>query len=181
MRRKADSRPARLNAVNTFAEFRDNLLDIFFGKARDAKIMARVAEEKRQRLAEMSNDPVRRKYVERIERGEYWSDEEIDFNEDPNASDLCEHLRPIEQLMRAEKVDVRPVYPKRIRANCLVDPVKLGIGPPPVVGVAYVEVHIPDRSMLDPRSAMITCSICNSYIDVVHSDVAAPDTPWFPR
>ncbi|MEO7997892.1 MAG: hypothetical protein ABI852_10630 [Gemmatimonadaceae bacterium] len=167
--------------MSVFGDSLDNFLDIFFGKARDAKIMARVAEEKRLRLAAMANDPVRRKYVERIQRGEYWSDEEIDFNEDPNASDVCEHLRPIEMLMREQKIDVRPVYPKRIRANCLVDPEKLGIGSPPVVGVAYLEVHVPDRSMLDPRSAMITCSICNSYIDVVHSDVATPDTPWFPR
>lgn len=167
--------------MSAFGDFADNVLDIFFGKARDARVMARVAEEKRRRLADMANDPIRRKYVERIERGEYWSDEEIAFNEDVNAVGVCEHLHPIEQRMRAEGIDLRPVYPLRIRANCLVDPEKLGIKPPPVHGVAYVDVHIPDRSMLDPRSAMITCSICNSYIDVVHSDVATPDTPWFPR
>ena len=146
-----------------------NIIDIFFGKARDARILARVAAEKRQRLAGMAADPLRRKYVERIARGEYWSDEEIAFNDDPAATGVCVHLRPIEQLMREQQIDIKPVYPLRIRANCLVDPVKLGIRPPPVVGVAYLHVHMPDRSMLDPRSAMIMCSICSSCIEVVHS------------
>ena len=167
--------------MSAFGEFADNILDIFFGKSRDARVMARVAEEKRVRLTEMAKDPVRRKYVERIERGEYWSDEEIEFNEDASVSGVCAHLRPIEQMMRAQAIDLRPVYPLRIRANCLVAPEKLGIGPLPVAGVAYVDVHLPDRSMLDPRSAMITCSICHSFIDVVHRDVATADTPWFPR
>ena len=60
-----------------------SIRDLFGSEARDAKVMARVAEEKRQRLAAMAADPVRRRYVERIERGEHWHDEDITFNEHP--------------------------------------------------------------------------------------------------
>ena len=111
--------------MSAFGDFADNVLDIFFGKAREAKVMARVAEEKRRRLAEMAKDPIRRKYVERIERGEYWSDEEIAFNDDVNATGVCEHLYPIEQRMRAEGIDLRPRRWRpiaRLTPLCVIDP-----------------------------------------------------------
>ena len=164
----------------TFGFF-SGILDFFGTGARDAKVMARVAEEQRQRLAEMAADPVRRRYVERIVRGEHWSDADIAFNEDANATNVCEHLYPIERLMRITKFDLRYVYPLRISANCLVDQDGFDLAVRPPECVAYLEPHFMERSHLDPRSAMIMCRTCNSIIDVVHRDSANPDTPTFPR
>lgn len=167
--------------MNPFSELLTSVRMLLNTEARDAKIQARVADEQRRRLAAMALDPVRRKYVARIEGGEHWHDEDITFNEDPNASSVCEHLRPIEQLMRVNGIDLRLAGGLRINANCLVDweKVKLLVSVPESVG--YGEPHIPDRSMLDPRSAIIMCDSCTSLIFAVHSDVATPKTPWFPR
>ncbi|MEP6835297.1 MAG: hypothetical protein ABJB74_18070 [Gemmatimonas sp.] len=160
--------------------FFGNLRDIFGNGGRDARVMARVALEKRKRLTEMADDPARRKYVERIERGEHWRDEEIAFNEDANATGVCEHLFPIEQLMRLNGIDLRPEYALVINANCLVNIEKLQLQIGIVEPIRYMEPHIPDRSMLDPRSAMFVCSRCVSTIRTVHLDSVKPDTPSFP-
>lgn len=159
----------------------DRIYEFVLPEVRDREIQARVWAEKRARMREMAKDPVRRKYIERLERGEYWSDEQIAFNEIEVAASVCEHLLPIEQKMRDQKIDLRYLFGMRINANCLVDPEKLGIPRAPADGVMYVDVLIPDRSMLDPRSAWIACSVCDSVINVVHADSATPSTPWFPR
>lgn len=49
-----------------------------------------------------------------------------------------------------------------------------------VPSVAYIEPHMPDRSMLDPRSAIIVCKQCDSSIFAVHSGSATTGTPRFP-
>jgi len=164
-----------------FSDLFNSIRFLMDTKAGDAKIMARVAEEQRRRLAAMALDPVRKKYVTRIEAGEHWHDEDITFNEDPNATSVCEHLRPIEQLMRANGIDLRLAGGLRINANCLVDFDKVKIHVSVPESVAYGEPHIPDRSMLDPRSAMIKCDRCTSIIFAVHRDTATPETPSFPR
>ena len=65
-------------SVNFFSSVRD-----WFGsEARDTSVMARVAEERRQRLAAMAAGPAGRRYVELIEGGEHWHDADITVNED---------------------------------------------------------------------------------------------------
>lgn len=162
-------------------DFFNNIRDWFGTEARDAKVMARVAAERRQRLVKMAVDPVRRRYVERIERGEHWHDADITFNESPNVTNVCEHPRPIEQLMRASRIDLRIATEHRITANCLVNFEKLGHQLNLAESVTYIKPHIPDRSMLDPHSAIIVCSGCNASIFAVHSDSATQNTLSFPR
>ena len=161
-------------------EFLRNLRELFGTEARDAAVMARVAEEQRKRLAAMATDPIRQPYVMRIEAGEHWQDADITFNIDPTATNVCEHLRPIEQLMRRSKIDLRIATVQRILANCLVNFDKLTLAMKFAPSVAYIEPHIPDRSMLDPHSAIIICKTCESGIFAVHADSATAATPWFP-
>lgn len=162
-------------------EWLDRIYEFVLPEIRDREIQARVWAEKRARMREMAKDPMRAPYIERLKRGEHWSDEQIEFNERGAPGSVCTHLFPIEQLMRAQKIDLRWQYGQRISADCLVDPEKLGIPRAPAEGVVYVEAHTPDRSMLDPRSAWIGCTLCDSTIGVVHADSATPSTPWFPR
>ena len=98
-----------------------------------------------------------------------------------NATNVCEHLRPIEQLMRASRIDLRIATEHRITVNCLINFEKLSHQLNLAESVTYIEPHIPDRSMLDPHSAIIVCSGCNSSIFAVHKDSATQNTPWFPR
>jgi hypothetical protein len=151
------------------------------GDNRDARIEAQVAEQLRQRLNEMALDPVRSRYVERIRSGEHWPDEHILFNEQKIASGVCSHLLPVEQLMRSRGVEVRPGIPLQIQANCLVNESALRALLTLSDSVSYSEPHFPERSMLDPRSAMFFCSVCTSTIWCVHTDVAKASTPWFPE
>jgi len=136
--------------------------------------------ERDRRLARLSADPVGRRYVERIEGGDPWSDAQIDYNEDPNRLATCLHLQPIEQAMRRAGIDVRLVIGSNVRADCCVDPVALGqrfVLPP---SVEYAELPMYDRSLVDPPVAVVRCTACRSMIDVVHERRARVVTPWFP-
>jgi hypothetical protein len=137
-------------------------------------------EEHRQRLARLSADPVRRKYVERIERGEAWSDEQIDYAEDPTRLATCPHLQPIERTMRDSAIEVRLEWGTRVIAHCVVDREAFAatFSPPPFVN--YLEPRQEGRAHEDPPAALIACDRCVSRIVVVHPDAATPTTPKFP-
>jgi hypothetical protein len=149
-------------------------------RRRLAESRRRSAEDRRRRLAELAAHPVRRKYVERVERGEYWSDEQIDYNEDPNRLATCVHLQPIEREMRRMGIQMRPVMGSKVDARCCVDPVALEQQFVLAPSVHYAEPPAYDRSLEDPPAALITCDVDRSVIDVVHRLRARLDTPWFP-
>src|SRR5256885_1908259 len=54
-------------------------LRIWKNRRNSARNRAMSAEAKRRRIAELASDPVRRKYIPLIERGEIWSDDQIDY------------------------------------------------------------------------------------------------------
>lgn len=156
------------------------LIDILFGSWIDARTTRRVEAEQRVRMAEMMKDPRKVPFVERMKRGEYWWDHDVEYNIDPDSTNVCAHLRPVEQLMRRSGYPLRMHGPLHLRAECRVDPVRFAreveVGPT----VQYVEMPFKDRSMLDPDIAFITCNECSSGIEVVHADSATAETPWFP-
>jgi hypothetical protein len=45
------------------------------------------------------------KYVDLVERGEEWSDEQIACHEDANATATCSHLQSIEHAVRLADVE----------------------------------------------------------------------------
>jgi hypothetical protein len=132
-----------------------------------------------RRLAELQADPVKRKYIERFERGEYWSDEQIAYAEDRLRLATCEHLQPIERAMRAAGIETR-LTNLCLVAPCRVDQAALGERFVLPESVHYTEMHVPDRSIHDPPVAFIQCDVCRTFIDVIHPSQAAADTPWFP-
>jgi hypothetical protein len=141
----------------------------------------RLADEARaERLARLDADPIRRRYADRIRRGQWWSDEMIAYDLDPGRVATCEHLQPVERDMRAAGIDVRLRYGALVQAWCCVDPVALTARYTLPSFVHYSEPPDSGRSYEDPPSALIACDEHKSQIDVVHKYVADPDTPWFP-
>lgn len=46
-------------------------------------------------------NPNKRKYVLLIERGQWWTDEQIAYQENQSATARCVHLQPVERAMRS--------------------------------------------------------------------------------
>jgi hypothetical protein len=151
-----------------------------FDRQRLARRRRRADAERRARLEMLATDPVRRKYVELMQRGESWSDEQIDYAEHPQRLVTCVHLQPIEHELRATGIAVRLLQGSTIRARCCVDPAALSTQFALPDSVHYAEPMLGGRSYEDAPSAVIVCDQCRSTIDVVHRLVADPETPWFP-
>jgi hypothetical protein len=156
------------------------------GANRKRRALARREREQREmersrRLAELAAAPVRRKYAERIERGEWWwSDEQIAYDLDPNRVVTCPHLQQIERGMRSAGIAIRLQRDTTIQADCCVDPAKLAERFALALAVHYREPAAYDRGLEDPPAALIACDACQSVIDVVQRQRARTDTPWFP-
>lgn len=156
---------------------------MWYGGRRDdlARRRMDVEEALRRRLEALAADPDRRKYADRIRRGESWSDEQIDYAENPAAVATCEHLRPIERAMRIAGIDVRLNLGPKVSAIARIDhdSFREQFLLPEVVKYSEPPAH--GRGFEDVREALIACEQHRSAIDVVHPQEAKPSTPWFPR
>lgn len=146
-------------------------------------------EEKRVRVAELLADPAKHKYAALVERGEQWYDEQIAYFEDPDRTATCPHLRPIEHAMRlagvAPKVIVKRWLPNygrsmNIKADCCINEPELRRQFAVAESVHYQEGYSPERHPQDNPWAKLSCSLCDSYMDLVHSEWPRKDTRWFP-
>ena len=137
-------------------------------------------EAHRIRLSVLAADPVRRKYATLIERGEPWSDAQIDYDLDPTRLATCAHLQPIERAMRDAGLAVRFDSGGRVDARCRVDEGALNEQFALPAFVQYEEPQPQGRSFEDPLPARMRCGHCDSVIDVIHRVDATPDLPVFP-
>src|SRR5690349_21058240 len=78
-------------------------------------------DPKRERIARLNADPVRRVYAERLYRGDAWSDEQIEYDVDLKALATCVHLQPVEQDMRQSGILVRLEVGSRVSSACVID------------------------------------------------------------
>jgi hypothetical protein len=62
-----------------------------------------------QRYQQLLADPQRCRHAERLLRGEFPSDLQIDYADDPQLLLTCEHLRPIERDLRAARIPGAPL------------------------------------------------------------------------
>ena len=135
--------------------------------------------EHRRRLADLAADPVRRKYVPLIERGESWNDTQIAYDLDPTARVTCAHLRPIETAMREAGLKVQPSVAAHLNVGAVIDPAELSrLYPDPLV--AYSEFELGGRHYEDNPVAQIACAEHRSAIYALHPREAKPETPRFP-
>jgi hypothetical protein len=149
----------------------------------DRRHYAAVAEAQaaaaRKRLASLDADAATRKYADRIRSGQWWSDEAIAYDRDPDARITCIHLQPIEGAMREAGIALRPYFTGGVDAACAIDEAALVAGfslKPPV----YYNSHVPGDRPFEPEGAVIVCHEHSSTIAVVHPHDAKRDTPRFP-
>jgi len=75
------------------------------------------------RIEELQNGPPHRhktQYIDSVSRGIPYSNERIDYLEFPRKLVLCEHLRPLESVMRAEKLHMEHIGEKRVEVRCIL-------------------------------------------------------------
>lgn len=131
-------------------------------------------------IARLSADPVRSGYAERIERGENWTDAQIEYDLDPDTVGTCVHLAPYEHALRRAGMPVKLQYGNIVSARCTIDEAELRrqftIEPPAWYGT--FEQY--DRSQYDPPGAAFKCPEHGAMLYVIEPSQAGPDTPRFP-
>jgi hypothetical protein len=145
------------------------------------RIEREMAEEKRQFLARLRANPRTKKYADAIERGEFWDDEQVEYDVNPQKLATCVHLQPIERAMRLGGIPMKYINEKDVRATCVIDPVALRQRFTLPESAFHTEPVVDQRSAFDPPSSWILCNSCRSIIDAVHHMDATPQTPVFPR
>jgi hypothetical protein len=141
---------------------------------------ARVAAEHAARLARLAVDPVRAKYAEDMERGEYWSDEQIEYDLDRAARTTCGHLRPIEGAMREAGLKVKWWVAGHVTCECVVNETALDLPTGgPVTFDASIEMG--GRAYEDAPVAAFQCGACKSSIRVHNEHNAWPGIRVFPE
>ncbi|HEY3836244.1 MAG TPA: hypothetical protein VGL72_06715 [Bryobacteraceae bacterium] len=146
-------------------------------------------EAKRLRMAELAADPARSKYVPLMERGDWWTDEQIAYNENPAATATCVHLQPVERGIRDGGIVPRLLTEPwnrgfsplaSVRADCRIDEPELRRRYTLAASVRHVTGYQPERSEFDNPWAELRCGNCNSHIGLVHPEWPGRATAWFP-
>ena len=136
-----------------------------------------------QRLAQLSSDPVRAKYVSLMRRGEFWSDEQIAYDLDPDRAATCQHLAPSEVSMRRAGLKVGWLMAGHVSAECQVNEAALWSEFKPAPEVRYAADLFPGggRGSEEFPNSALQCAACDSAIHALHERESKPTTPWFPQ
>ena len=157
-------------------------------KDRDRTVAA-YQESKQVRMAELAADPNKSKYLELMKRGEWWTDEQIAYYENPAMTATCAHLQPIERAMRSRGIDLRLVMPPwekfvaipmKVKGDCCINEAELWRQFAVPECVEHKTGYQPERSEFDNPWAALVCSSCASSIDLVHPEWPRKSTAWFP-
>jgi hypothetical protein len=122
-------------------------------------------------------------------RGGYWTNVQIAYHENPNATATCIHLQPIEHAIRLTGVEPylftnawepdAAALP-HIRVDCRINESELKRQFILPESVSYQEGYQPERSEHDNPWATLSCGACQSAIDLVHPEWPHAETKWFP-
>jgi hypothetical protein len=154
-------------------------------KSTAKQMQTRSNDARQQRLAELAVDPVKRKYIPLVERGESWSDEQIAYHENPALLATCIHLQPVERAMRSAGIETRLLWQPgapvvKVNADCRINETELrrrfAIERP----VRYTMGYQPERHPDDNPWAQLACEECGSVIELVHPEWPRLATKWFP-
>jgi hypothetical protein len=119
-------------------------------------------------------------YVALIERGEYWPEERIAYNEDVTRAVTCTHLQPVERAMRDAGIEARLQARVEVKAACRISRAAFDQAFGTSVSARYVEWRDTDRHSDGPYVASLWCQPCAPNIFVGHPQEAQSQTPWFP-
>jgi hypothetical protein len=143
---------------------------------------SRVVAEHKARLARLSADPLRAKYVAKIQAGDYWSDEQIAYELDSDRTSSCEHLAGIERAMRRAGVVLKPLYasPLHVEARCMIDARRFEAIERPACVHYLGDHHITERFGDHVPDPLVSCALCNSALHTAAPEAAKPGMPTFP-
>ena len=112
------------------------------------------------------------------------------YAENPNATEACAHLRPIEHAMRRAGVKLSLLdvheYAPVVMAECRINVPELNRVFHLPAWIYYQEGFQPERSPYDNPRADIFCEQClktshmRAIVSVPHPAEWRADTPWFP-
>jgi hypothetical protein len=156
------------------------------------KASAALREARQLRIAELEADPnpERRKYAALVMKGEQWSDDQIAYNEDREATASCPHLRPIEHAIRQAGIPTRLVTApwkagstlySKVRADCRIHVPELERRFTLSESFGYSEGYAPEHYQYDNPWAGLTCRECKSSMELVHPEWPGPHSRWFPE
>ena len=115
-------------------------------------------------------DPSRAHYAPLVERGENWSDENIDYFEHPDRTTTCAHLQPIEHAMRSAGIETRRYREVDITAKCRIDFPALQRAFRIAAPVRYAEFYGGDRASTELPTAYLYCDEDKSMLSVLHPE-----------
>ncbi len=138
-----------------------------------------LADFRARRRAELERDPAKHGYIPLLEKGDYWSDEQIAYKDDRTILATCRHLQPIESAMRTSGIGTRRLAgsissnlaPRAdVRASCRVEIATLRQKFPLPSCVTHDQGYHFDRYESDNPWAHLYCKQCNSSIELAHPD-----------
>lgn len=130
------------------------------------------------RIMRLASDPATARYAAALRRGEYWSDEAIEYDRDPSLLVTDAAIRPIEQAIRKAGISLRRGLGATLTAHCRIDPAGLYAQFPPGDRYRYTDDFHFNRPY-DPGEAVIISTAGTSYIHVVHPRTGE-EAPIFP-
>lgn len=131
-----------------------------------------------ERIARLERDPATARYAAALKRGEYWSDEAIEYDRNPSLLVTGPAIRPIEQAMRAAGISLRRGLGATLAAHCRIDQARLYAQFPHEGRYHYTDDFHFERPC-DPGEAVVISTDEMSYIHVLHPR-AGDRAPIFP-
>ena len=119
-----------------------------------------VVEEWERRYQQLLADPLRRGWADLALRGEFPSNEEIDYQRDPSVLMTCAHLQALERDLRASAEPMRLLRPLSVESNHAFDGQRL-IERYALQGITW---NVPEYDPRDPNPGWLYCKACDSCI-----------------
>lgn len=135
-------------------------------------------EQEGQRIERLSRDPTTAEFAAALRRGEYWSDDAIEYARDLSLLVTDAAIRPIERAMRDAGIPLRRGLGATLTAHCRIDPQRLYAQFPPDGRYHYTDQFHFDRPY-DPGETVIISAAGTSYIHIVRTG-PVEDLPVFP-
>jgi len=118
------------------------------------------------RIAELKSGPPHRnqtRYIDNVSRGIPYSDERIDYLELPDTLVLCDHLRPLEHAMRAERIPMDHIAPRLVAVNCHLQTGRIAKRYRLAECVEFATGPGPDNHA--PAVQLIRCRLCGDRLE----------------
>jgi hypothetical protein len=140
------------------------------GRKEASRSVAAFEAARKRRVEELSADPDLVFYAKLVEKGEWWTDEQIAYHRDRSATVTCAHLQPLERLLRSNGIDARLFRDQGVSARCRIDERELERQYPLESPVRYSEFYQGDRYEYEHPTALFICDEHKAVIHTLHPE-----------